>query len=217
VSGLRLVLARHGQTDANVRMAIDSAPPGGPLTEQGRRQADELAEALADEPVEAVYASTALRAQQTARPVAERHRLDVRIVEGLHEVFVGDLEGSTDRESLRAFAGVFRAWADGDLSRPMPGGETGQQAVDRFTTALDGLLAHHSDGVLVVVSHGAMLRLVTPYLADNLDTLAGELSLLQNTARIVLDEAPATRGGWHCVEWAGVRLGQPNALDSGPQ
>jgi broad specificity phosphatase PhoE len=215
---VRLILARHGQTDANVRMAIDSAPPGGPLTEQGRRQAEELADDLAVEPVAAVYASTALRAQQTALPVALRHGLDVEVVEGLHEVFVGDLEGNTDRESLRAFVDVFHAWAAGDLSRPMPGGETGQHAVDRFTAALDGVLAKHSDdGVLVVVRHGAMLRLVTPHLADNLDTSAGELSLLQNTARIVLEEAPATRGGWHCVEWAGVRLGQPNALDSGPQ
>jgi probable phosphoglycerate mutase len=208
-----VILARHGQTDANVRMAIDSAPPGGPLTEQGRRQAGELAEALSDEPVSAVYASTAVRAQQTARPIAESHGLDVQVVAGIHEVFVGDLEGSTDRESLRAFADVFGSWAKGDLDRPMPGGESGRQAIDRFTAALKDM----RDDNLVVISHGAMLRLVTPTLADNLTTLAGELSLLQNTARIVLEEDPATRGGWHCVEWAGVRLGQENVLDRRPR
>jgi broad specificity phosphatase PhoE len=204
----RLILARHGQTDANIRMAIDSAPPGGRLTEQGRRQADELADALADEPITAVYASTAIRTQQTAQPIADRHGLKVHVAEGLHEVFVGDLEGNTDTDSLRAFAEVFRAWAaDGDLTRSMPGGETGQQAVDRFTKAVDGIRAAHQQGVVVVVSHGALLRLVTPVLADNLHTVAGELSMLQNTARIVLEEDSASRGGWHCVEWAGVRLG----------
>jgi probable phosphoglycerate mutase len=208
VTGLRLILARHGQTDANIRMAIDALPPGGPLTEQGTRQAEELAEQLATEPVAAVYASTALRAQQTARPVARRHDLDVTVVEGVHEIGVGELEGRNDHDSLRAFAEVFGTWArDGDLSRAMPGGETGQQAVDRFTTALDGIVAGHQHGVLVLVSHGAMLRLVAPVLADNLDTLAGELGLLQNTARIVLDADPDAPGGWHCVEWAGVRLG----------
>jgi broad specificity phosphatase PhoE len=188
-------------------MAVDSLPPGGPLTEQGRRQAEELAEALAAEPVTAVYASTALRAQQTAEPVAHRHGLAVHVVDGLHEVFVGDLEGNTDHESLRRFADVFGAWAHGDLDRPMPGGETGRQAVDRFTKALDDLRADHEDGVLVIVSHGAVLRLVAPHLADNLDTLAGELSMLPNTARVVLEEDPASGVGWHCVEWAGVRLG----------
>ncbi len=200
-------MARHGQTDANVRMAIDSVPPGGPLTEAGQRQAEELAEALAAEPVAGVWASTALRAQQTALPVAKRHDLDVQIVDGIQEVYVGDLEGSTDRDSLRRFADVFGSWAGGDLDRPMPGGETGREAVDRFTTALTSLRAGRQDeDTLVIVSHGAMLRLVAPLLADNLDTLAGELSLLQNTARILLEEDSAARGGWHCVEWAGVRL-----------
>jgi broad specificity phosphatase PhoE len=208
----RVILARHGQTDANVRMAIDSAPPGGPLTEQGQRQAAELAEALGDDKVDAVYASTAIRAQQTAQPIAQRHSLEVQIVDGIQEVFVGELEGNTDHESLRAFADVFGSWAQGDLDRPMPGGETGQHAIDRFTAALHDMRGDN----LVVVSHGAMLRLVTPTLADNLTTLAGELSLLQNTARIVLEEDPATRGGWHCVEWAGVRFGQ-NSLDTGPR
>jgi probable phosphoglycerate mutase len=211
---VRLILARHGQTDSNVRMALDSLPPGGPLTEQGRREADELAEALSVEPVTAVYASVAFRARQTAEPVAARHGLDVRIVEGIHEIHVGDLEGSTDRESLRLFADVFGAWAHGDLDRPMPGGETGQQAIDRFTIALRAIRKHEE--TVVVISHGALLRLVVPTLADNLETRAGELALLRNTARIVLEEDSTTRDGWHCVEWAGVRFGRRNTLGTGP-
>lgn len=204
---MRLILARHGQTAANVRMALDSRPPGGPLTEEGRRQAEELAAALADEPVVGVYASTAIRAQQTAEPIAAGHGLAVQVVDGIQEVSAGDLEGRTDRDALRRFVDVASAWTNGDLDRTMPGGETGQEAVDRFTTALKNLRAAHTDdGTLVVVSHGAMLRLVGPLLADNLATY-GEISLLQNTARIVLEEDSTTRGGWHCVEWAGVRLG----------
>ncbi|HVV23255.1 MAG TPA: histidine phosphatase family protein [Pseudonocardiaceae bacterium] len=204
---MRLILARHGQTAANVRMALDSRPPGGPLTEEGRRQAEELAAALADEPVVGVYASTAIRAQQTAEPIAAGHGLAVQVVDGIQEVSAGDLEGRTDRDALRRFVEVASAWTNGDLDRTMPGGETGQEAVERFTTALKSLRAAHTDdGALVVVSHGAMLRLVGPLLADNLATF-GEISLLQNTARIVLEEDSTTRGGWHCVEWAGVRLG----------
>lgn len=207
MTGHRLILARHGQTDANIRMAIDSLPPGGPLTDEGRRQAEELADALPEQRVAGVWASTAVRAQQTAAPIAKRYGVDVQIVDGIQEVFVGELEGRTDRQSLRRFADVFGSWASGDLDRPMPGGETGRDAVERFRTALTSMRAGLSaDDTLVVVSHGAMLRLVAPLLADNLDTLAGELSLLQNTARILLAEDSATRGGWHCVEWAGVRL-----------
>lgn len=209
MTGLRLILARHGQTDANVRMSMDTSVPGGPLTEQGRRQAEELADVLAAEPVVAVYASTALRAQQTARPVAARHGLDVQVVGGLEEVYAGDLDSRSDPESLRAFAEVFHGWlppGDG-LARPLPGGETGHEVLDRATAALTKITAAHAGGTIVVVSHGATLRLVTPALAANLATLDSAISMLQNTARIVLEEEPTSRGGWHCVEWAGVRLG----------
>lgn len=206
MTGIRLILARHGQTDANVKMSMDSLPPGGPLTEQGRRQADELVAALAAEPVTAVYASTAIRAQQTAQPIARHHGLDVRIAEGLQEVFLGDYEGRNDIDALRAFGGVFEKWVGGDRSSSVPGGETGQHAVDRFTKALHEITASHTTGAVVVVSHGAMLRLATPLLANNLHTFDGELSRLENTARIVLEEDSSAPGGWHCVEWAGIRL-----------
>lgn len=206
MTGLRLMLVRHGQTDSNVRLALDSAPPGGPLTEQGRRQAEELADSLAAEPVTAVYASVAIRAQQTAQPVAERHGLTVEVVKGVHEVSMGDLEGNTDRDSVRVFMDVFASWATGGLDRSMPGGETGQEAIDRFLTVVADLRERHSDGTVVLVSHGAMIRLIAPVLASNLHTAASELALLGNTGRVVLDEDDTTPTGWRCVEWTGVRL-----------
>jgi probable phosphoglycerate mutase len=208
MTGLRLILARHGQTEANVRMAMDTGQPGGPLTEAGRQQAEELADALAAEPVVAVYSSTMLRARQTAAPVAARHGLDVRAVPGLEEVYAGDLDTRSDPDALRAFAEVFRDWLlrDGDLNRPVPGGENGRQVLDRATAAVAKIIGEHTAGTVVVVSHGATLRLVAPALADNLETLDSAISMLQNTARIVLEEAAASPGGWHCVEWAGVLL-----------
>src|SRR5262249_40304420 len=156
-------------------------------TDEGRRQADELAAALSSEPVVGVYASRAIRAQQTAEPIAARHGLSVQVRDGLQEVFVGDLEAKTDLDSLRAFGEVFEKWAiAGDLSVHMPGGESAQEAVDRFTRAVREITADHDGGAVVVVSHGAMLRLAGPLLAGNLHTFDGELSRLQNTARIVL-------------------------------
>jgi probable phosphoglycerate mutase len=49
VSSLRLLLVRHGQTESNVNVVLDSLPPGPPLTQLGRQQAAELAERLAAE------------------------------------------------------------------------------------------------------------------------------------------------------------------------
>jgi probable phosphoglycerate mutase len=205
VTGLRLILARHAETDANVGLLLDSLPPGPPLNERGRRQADELADVLAVEPVAAVYASTALRAQQTARPVARRHGLTVEITAGLHEVFMGDLEGTSGDESLTAFITVAKAWAAGELDRAIPGGESALDAIGRFTDAIAGIRARHSHGVVVAVTHGAVLQVGVPALAPNLADL-GERSLLPNTGQVVLDQDDTTPTGWRCVSWIGTRL-----------
>lgn len=203
MAGLRLMLVRHGQTESNVRKALDSKPPGPPLNLLGQQQANELAADLADEPVVAVYASTAIRAQQTAEPVAAKHGLDVRVVPGVQEVFVGDLECRTDDAALQEFFRVFSGWAEGELAVPMPGGESGEQARDRFERVIADIRAEHREGVVVLVSHGGILRLVAPMLADNLTPENTKFAMVPNTGRIVLDDGPA----WRCVEWTGLDLG----------
>jgi probable phosphoglycerate mutase len=205
MTGLRLVLARHGQTDANLGLLLDSLPPGPPLNELGLRQADELADALAVEPVDGVYASTALRAQQTAQPIAARHGLTVEITAGLHEVFMGDLEGTTGEESLMAFLAVAKAWSAGELDRALPGGESALDAIGRFTDAIAGIRARHSHGVIVAVTHGAVLQVAVPALAPNLAEL-GERPLAPNTGQVILDQDDTTPTGWRCVSWIGTRL-----------
>ena len=205
MAGLRLILARHGQTDANIRMVLDSLPPGPPLTELGLRQAADLAEELAVEPVVGVYASTAVRTQQTAAPVAARHGLDVRVVEGLHEVFLGDLEGTSGDEPIARFVVVLRAWQAGDLDRPIPGGESAAQAIARFTDAIAGIRQRHTHGVIVVVTHGAVVEVAVPRLAPNLLAFAMR-PLIPNVGQIVLDSDDTTPTGWRCVTWPGLRL-----------
>ncbi|HEV3357089.1 MAG TPA: histidine phosphatase family protein [Pseudonocardiaceae bacterium] len=203
MAGLRLMLVRHGQTESNVRRALDSKPPGPPLNPLGQQQADDLAADLAEEPIVSVYASIAVRAQQTAEPLAAKHGLSVHVVPGAHEIFVGDLEGSVEEADAHTFFRVFSAWADGDLDVPMPGGETGAQARDRFERVIAEIAAEHREGVVVLVSHGGIIRLVAPLLADNVSPDNTKFGMLPNTGRIVLDNGPA----WRCVEWTGLDLG----------
>lgn len=200
-----LYLVRHGQTHANVRMALDAAPPGGALTDEGARQAEVLVSAFAEVPLVGVYASTAIRAQQTAAPVAAAHGLPVHVVDGVQEVGVGELEGRTDKPAMRHFFEVYSAWVAGDLDRSMPGGETAKQVLARYAEAVSGIRAEHDGGAILVVSHGAVIRLAAPALAVNVNGELGEHALLPNTGRVVL-RSDAGSAEWHCVEWTGVQL-----------
>jgi broad specificity phosphatase PhoE len=203
---VRLILVRHGETASNVKMVLDSLPPGPPLTDAGVAQAAALAEQLAAEPVAAVYASTAVRAQQTAAPVAAAHGLEVEVVDGVHEIFCGDLEGRHDREAFEIFIATLKQWAAGGLDVPLPGGESGSQVLDRYLAAVDGIAAKHADGdTVVLVSHGGSLRLCALALARNVGPAQAQAGLVPNTGRVVLERAG---DGWRCTSWTGVDMAE---------
>lgn len=203
---MKLQLVRHAQSTANVRRALNTKMPGPPLTELGHQQAAGLAEQLADEPIVAVYSSVAIRAQDTAAPLAARHGLEVEVIEGVHEIFVGDLEDRSDEEAIMAYAQVFYPWTLGDLGVSMPGGESGEQVRDRYLAAVAQIRAKHEqahpDGTVVLVSHGGVMRLCAEILSDNVPPNLAEAGLIPNTGSIVLSSKDG--GGWHCEAWAGV-------------
>lgn len=205
---MRLYLIRHAESEANVRGILDTRLPGPPLTELGRQQSQTLAEGLGQESISAVYASHATRARQTAEPLAEALAVDVQSLEGVHEVSVGVLEGRADQASVEAYMGVFRQWTRGDLSVPMPGGESGQQVRARYSTAVAELRAKHEpadpDGIVALVSHGGAIRLSAEWLAGNVRPELADRGLIPNTGMVVLETLPD--GGWTCLSWAGLPM-----------
>ncbi|SDC76590.1 histidine phosphatase family protein [Actinokineospora iranica] len=208
---LRVMLIRHGETPANVRHVLDSRPPGPSLTGMGRRQAAALAERLADEPVAAVYASVATRARETAEPLAKTHGLPLVVVDGVHELQVGDLEGRSDDAAMTLFGQVFTRWAEGDLAAAMPGGESGEEIRARYFPALREIQDRHPDGLVLLVSHGGVIRLVADWLCDNIGAQLANARPLPNTGHVLMEwrgsgSRVGWQAGWHCLEWTGVDL-----------
>lgn len=198
----RLILLRHGQTTSNVARRLDTRPPGAPLTELGIAQAAALVDALADEPVLAVLSSLARRAQATAAPLAAARGLEVHARPGLHEVDVGMFEDRSDDEAHRGFGSVFAAWHTGRLDEPMPGGESGTQVLVRFAPLLTEVRGQLARGSVVLVSHGAAIRLVAS-VAAGVDGRFALANALDNTAAVVLE--PVGEDGWVCAAWGSHR------------
>ncbi|MEV6479548.1 histidine phosphatase family protein [Streptomyces sp. NPDC051576] len=199
---MRLLLIRHGQTTANVAFLLDTAVPGAELTDLGRRQAAALPEALADEDIEALYASTLVRTQQTAAPLAAARGLDVQVRDGVRELTAGDLEMLPgDTEPGHEYMRIVFGWAAGDTESRMPGGESGTEALARY----DGVIAEAADSgarTVAVISHGAAIRMWTAARADNVDVAFAAARPLDNTGIVVLDGSPAD--GWKVLTWAGA-------------
>ena len=198
---LRLVLARHGQTPANVAKALDTVLPGPGLTDLGRLQAEALGKELAADPlgpITALASSPARRARETASLVAPAVGLSPAVVEGTHEVQVGELEGLDDEAAIRRFRSVYDAWREGDVHARMPGGESGRDVLDRYLPAVEGLRDEYPSGTVVLVSHGAVLRLVSHALVGELPGLGAD-DHVDNCGRVVLQAGPD--GGWRLEAW----------------
>jgi len=198
----RLILVRHGQSKGNAERRLDTRPPGAELTDIGREQARSFAEGWRHE-IGMVVHSVAVRAAQTAAEIGNRRRLRPLETDGIHEVQVGALENRSDDAAIEEFNRIYQRWHEGDLDHPLPEGETGRQVLERYVPVLTQLRVRYLDDDawrrdIVVVSHGAAIRLVAATLAG----VDGSFALdhhLGNAGSIVL--APITDGRWSCLHW----------------
>src|SRR5918999_5418282 len=150
-----VILARHGEGDWNSARGFQGHADR-PLTERGRRQAEELARRLAHLPLDAVYASDLARARDTAAVVAAAQGLAVKTLPELREVDVGSWSGLTREEAERRFPDGYRRWLDWDAG--WADGETYEQMGARVAAAVRLLGTQHPGGRILVVSHGGSLR-----------------------------------------------------------
>ncbi len=154
----RLLLVRHGETDANAEGRTQGRREV-PLNALGRRQAEALVGALQPYEPRAMYSSPASRARDTAAPLASALGLDVQVDDRLAELDQGELDGLTREELRRDHASFLRRWREEDPADVrMPNGESMADAQARMVAALVDVAAAHPDATVVVVSHNLATR-----------------------------------------------------------
>jgi 2,3-bisphosphoglycerate-dependent phosphoglycerate mutase len=152
----RIVAVRHGQTAWNAATRIQGQLDIG-LDDIGREQARRVAQALAHEAFDAVYASDLQRAADTARAVAERQGLTLHADRGLRERGFGAFEGLTWAEVEQQHPQASLRWRQRDPTFGPPGGETLQAFVDRAVSAIAAIAARHRGQHIAVFTHGGVL------------------------------------------------------------
>ncbi len=158
---MKLILVRHGETHWNKDGLVQGADSDIELNDTGLKQARRLATFLKDEPIAAVLSSPLRRATATAEVIASQHQLPVETDEGLKELKVGDLEGTSISSLPTTFSRfLLKWWQDGE-ARKLPNGESLADLQQRVWKAVEGLMERHRtsadpnrDGMaVVVVSH----------------------------------------------------------------
>jgi broad specificity phosphatase PhoE len=152
-----LLLARHGESDWN-RAKRWQGFADRPLTDRGRRQAEELADRLDGTELDAVYSSDLQRARDTAEVVARRKGLAVSTTSDLREVDVGEWSGLTRAEAEARFPEAYERWLHG--GEGWADGETYKQLATRVLKAMQRIAAAHDGARVLVVAHGGTIRAI---------------------------------------------------------
>lgn len=151
-SGLRLILARHGETWSNRNGRI-MGRSDSPLTPEGVLMARGVSRLLKTEGVRAVFSSTLGRAAFTAAIHSQTLHVPVYFREELAELGCGTWEGRS-RASVRVRGTLLRSsWTD----RP-PDGESYQDAETRARKLLQEAAAAGISGTVLLVSHAGVSR-----------------------------------------------------------
>ncbi len=148
-------LARHGRTAYNHEGRFQGLLPV-PLDETGVRQAHELAERATGHDFVALYASTLLRAQQTAQIVGARLGLEPIDEPRLVETDAGDWTDRPFSEVRAQTPELFDAFVAGDPAFAFPGGESFAQQEQRVLAALAEI--ERGPTPALVVCHGMVIR-----------------------------------------------------------
>jgi broad specificity phosphatase PhoE len=152
---LHLILVRHGETEWNLQRRYQGQS-NVPLSAFGRQQAERMAERLARQKIDAVYASDLERARETATIIAAKHGLTVYTEPRLRELKFGVLEGLTFDEAQIQYPGMIEAWL-ADFNHPPQDAETIDMFHARMSSLLEDLKRKHDEQILLLVGHGGSL------------------------------------------------------------
>jgi broad specificity phosphatase PhoE len=185
----RLILVRHGETLLNREFRYVGIGDY-PLSEHGRLQADQLAEALSGLPIAAVYSSPLQRAYCTAQSIASKHALPVQILSSLVEGSFGSWEGMSRAEVLARSPQdeqQLLAW-EHDPNLAPPGGESIAMIYERAVTMVEQLSQVHVEQAIVLVSHVGVIKALL---------CAALAAPLTCCSHIFLDPATISVVDWH--------------------
>jgi len=155
VTGVPLLLARHGQTADNASgLILGRRDP--PLSALGEEQAAGLAIQARARGVIAIWCSPLLRARQTASVVGHAIGVEAAVLDDLIESARGEWEGVAQSVLAQNSPKLFAAFEAGDLGFACPGGESIRSQVERTQRALAVVAAGPQPSL--VVAHAGTIR-----------------------------------------------------------
>jgi len=157
-----VILVRHGQTNSNVT-GFYMGWSDEDLDERGYTQAHRLSSRLARLPIASVYTSPLRRAYATAAILAEPHELELKVLEDLIEIRLGDWQGLHTDEIKRRWPELWQQSRIDPSELTMPNGESFRQVTERAVQAFETVVGANRGKPAVIVTHDIIVRVLVAY------------------------------------------------------
>jgi len=172
---MKIYLVRHTQTNYNVLKLANTDPTVDVhLSDEGIRQAENLAELLKSIEYDAVYISELPRTRQTAAIIDKYHNKEFFVDGRINDNKTG-FESKPVEEFMNAVENAEDPW-----NQRFSDGESLNEAAERARNFIDELKTRNHQAVLIV-THGFITQAIFGYLENKSLEEASKFNLLQGT------------------------------------
>jgi len=157
-----VLLARHGQTESNVS-GFYMGRSNEDLNDVGYAQVRSLSSRLAGMPIASVYTSPIQRAYITAMILAKPHNLEVKVLDDLIEIQLGDWQGLHLNEISQRWPELWQQWRADPSESTIPNGESFKQVTERAIQAFEAVVAAEQGRQAVIVTHEIVIKVLVAH------------------------------------------------------
>lgn len=157
-----VLLVRHGQTKSNIT-GYFMGWSNEDISDLGYAQVRSLSSRLAKFPIATIYTSPLKRAMNTARILAEPHKLELNVLDDLTEIGLGDWQGLHRDEISQKWPEIWRQSRIDPSVVTFPNGENFQQLTERAVRAFNRIVADNTNRHTLAVTHDAVIRVLVAH------------------------------------------------------
>jgi len=157
-----VLLARHGQTGSNIT-GFYMGWSNEDIDDVGYTQAHCLSSRLTSLPIASVYTSPLKRAYTTAAILAKPHDLELKVLDDLIEIRLGDWEGLHMDEIRQRWPELWQQSRIDPSGITMPNGESFNEVTERAVRVFETIVAANQDKQAVIVTHDIVIRVLVAH------------------------------------------------------
>lgn len=172
---MKILLIRHGETTGDLEDRYGGFYDDH-LTEKGVQQLKETAEKLQSVPVDAIFSSSLIRAQESAEIINTVLKTRIEVLDGLRERNYGVLGGLTKTEALEKYPEVVNLHKDPQNTDP--GGESWTEFTNRVLETFFNITSSPHQTV-IILGHGGSIKAILRYLNLPLPSSIGDGEIIE--------------------------------------